>query len=63
MQKNSQITEGGAKEKASDREIALRAYFQWQERGCPEGSPEVDWFQAEEQLKSRVPVLVASLSS
>lgn len=30
--------------------IAARAYELWQERGCPEGSPEVDWFQAEEEL-------------
>jgi Protein of unknown function (DUF2934) len=32
--------------------ISVRAYQLWQERGCPEGSPEVDWYQAEEQLKT-----------
>ena len=30
--------------------IKLAAYYLWQERGCPFGSPEVDWFRAEEQL-------------
>ncbi len=30
--------------------IAALAYRLWQERGCPEGSPEVDWLRAEEEL-------------
>jgi hypothetical protein len=29
------------------RAIAELAYHFWQERGCPEGSPEEDWYQAE----------------
>jgi DUF2934 family protein len=33
-------------------DIAILAYALWQERGCPLGSPEEDWFKAEEQLKS-----------
>jgi hypothetical protein len=33
--------------------IAARAYELWQQRGCPIGSPEVDWFQAEDELKTR----------
>jgi len=28
-------------------EVAGLAYTLWQERGCPDGSPEVDWFRAE----------------
>ena len=31
-------------------QIASLAYALWQERGCPEGSPEADWLQAEEEL-------------
>ena len=31
-------------------QIASIAYGLWQSRGCPEGSPEEDWFRAEEQL-------------
>ena len=33
--------------------IAARSYELWQERGCPIGSPEVDWFRAEEELRDR----------
>ena len=31
-------------------EIALRAYGLWQERGSPIGSPEEDWFRAEQEI-------------
>ena len=32
------------------RELAFQF---WTERGCPEGSPEDDWFRAERELRSR----------
>jgi hypothetical protein len=32
-------------------EITLRAYRIWEERGCPIGSPEEDWFRAEEEIR------------
>ena len=31
-------------------QIAALAYRLWQERGCPEGSPEIDWLDAEQRL-------------
>jgi Protein of unknown function (DUF2934) len=34
-------------------QIAALAYALWQARGCPEGSPEVDWFQAEQNSQLR----------
>jgi hypothetical protein len=34
-------------------EIAARSYELWHERGCPIGSPEVDWFRAEDELRDR----------
>lgn len=34
-------------------EIAALAYEHWLARGCPEGSPEEDWFEAAEELRSR----------
>ena len=34
-------------------EIAALAYELWQARGCPNGSPEEDWFRAAEELWSR----------
>lgn len=39
---------------ANTAEIARLAYHLWQSRGCPEGSPEVDWLQAEQQLSERI---------
>jgi Protein of unknown function (DUF2934) len=33
------------------RRTALLAYEFWRARGCPEGSPDEDWFLAEEQLR------------
>jgi hypothetical protein len=34
-------------------DIALLAYSYWEARGQPEGSPDIDWFRAEEELKKR----------
>ena len=34
-------------------QIAALAYALWEARGCPEGSPEDDWFQAEQQLTAK----------
>lgn len=31
-------------------QVASLAYTLWQQRGCPEGSPEEDWLRAEEEL-------------
>ena len=38
---------------ASRDEIAARAHQRWVQRGRPEGSPEVDWREAEEELRLR----------
>lgn len=35
----------------TETKIASLAYFFWQSRGCPEGSPEDDWFRAETELR------------
>lgn len=32
--------------------IELLAYTLWQQRGCPEGSPEQDWLEAKLLLQS-----------
>jgi hypothetical protein len=34
-------------------ELSSHAYRCWQERGCPEGSPEVDWERAQQELRER----------
>ena len=33
--------------------IALRAYELWRQRGSPVGSPEIDWLEAERELKEQ----------
>lgn len=33
-------------------EIATLAYFLWQARACPHGSPKEDWFNAENALRA-----------
>ena len=33
--------------------ISTRAYECWCERGCPEGSPEIDWHRAESEVRER----------
>jgi hypothetical protein len=35
-----------------ENEVALRAYENWQKRGCPIGSPDEDWYEAEAELRS-----------
>ncbi len=35
------------------QEIAALAYSLWQARGCPEGSPEEDWLNAERALNEQ----------
>jgi len=34
-------------------DIAALAYELWKTRGCPDGSPQEDWFHAAEDLRSR----------
>lgn len=34
-------------------QIAALAYALWQERGGPDGSPEEDWLNAEQELRTR----------
>jgi len=34
----------------TQHDIAALAYELWRARGCPEGTPETDWYQAEAQL-------------
>jgi Protein of unknown function (DUF2934) len=42
---NAQVSETSTEEN-----LAKLAYGLWQERGCPYGSPETDWLEAERKL-------------
>jgi len=33
-------------------QVERLAYCYWQSRGCPEGSPDDDWFRAEQDLNT-----------
>jgi hypothetical protein len=33
------------------KRICERAYQLWEERGCPEGSPDHDWFMAQREIE------------
>jgi hypothetical protein len=35
--------------------IRRRAHELWQKRGCPTGTPELDWLEAERQLRAEAP--------
>ncbi len=43
----------GPSEAEMHERIAALAYELWQARGCPDGSPEDDWFRAEEELQAQ----------
>ncbi len=36
---------------ALDKQVNELAYMLWLKRGCPMGSPEVDWFRAERTVR------------
>ena len=40
----------GADVEAVREQVQALAYHLWLERGCPIGSPEVDWLRAEEEI-------------
>jgi hypothetical protein len=46
-------TERNLSETVSENAIAVLAYLLWQERGCPKGSDQDDWFRAEKELQDR----------
>ena len=35
----------------NENDTAVLAYYLWQARGCPDGSAEADWYQAEEKQR------------
>jgi hypothetical protein len=45
--------------KLNEHETAERAYELWEARGRPEGSPETDWFRAEQELTADLDAVAA----
>lgn len=50
---NNRLLRSGLSATPTAHEIAALARKLWDERGCPEGSPEQDWYEAERQLKKQ----------
>jgi hypothetical protein len=50
----------GRSEPIEERAVAARAYECWQERGCPIGSDQEDWFRAEKELKKQAKIQTAA---
>jgi hypothetical protein len=48
-----QPSPSNASETVDQQRIAELAYEFWQARGCPDGSPELDWLRAEQELQGR----------
>ena len=42
-------------------EIARLAYSYWEARGCPIGSPEDDWYRAENELRQPITAAAAAV--
>lgn len=50
----ARASESQVPEESMHEDIARLAYALWQQRGCPNGSAEFDWFAAEEKLLEAV---------
>ena len=57
---SSETSVQSAELRPAHEQIALLAYALWQQRGCPEGSSDEDWFRAEQELLTRSKTSVAT---
>jgi len=62
MDSSSESTEHSSMS-SSEQDVAVLAYHLWQARGCPEGSPEVDWYMAKEQLEESISSSTLSMAA
>ena len=50
---NANARDALALDHMEEKALAQLAYIYWEERGEPTGSPNEDWFRAEQEIKSR----------
>lgn len=50
IQEETELAVATNTEENGGNPVARRAYQLWLERGCPDGSPEEDWYRAEHEL-------------
>jgi len=60
MKKAIQRTNETGRTISDEEAVRQLAYELWRARGCPIGSPEDDWYAAEEQLNQPKSMAVAS---
>ncbi len=53
QQVRQQVSTGHGVVSFGHADTAILAYGLWQARGCPQGSPDEDWFRASAKLRSR----------
>ncbi len=59
--RSGEATDLGIEHRTLDQEaIARLAYFYWEERRCPNDSPDEDWFRAEAELRTQLPAAASS---
>jgi Protein of unknown function (DUF2934) len=58
----SAATETRSPEAQMREQITALAYDLWQHRGCPEGTPETDWFRAKQELLAQAAELSQRMS-
>jgi hypothetical protein len=57
--RNEERATNGPVPQSDHEQVATLAYRLWHERGCPQGSPDVDWFQAQQLLRNGQPQIAA----
>jgi Protein of unknown function (DUF2934) len=50
-EQNEVDNEGDGSSSPNQQEIALRAFELWHAKGCPDGTAEENWFEAEAELQ------------
>ena len=59
--KSDEASDLGIEHPTADREaIGRLAYLYWEERGCPNDSPDEDWFRAEAELRQQLAAAASS---
>jgi hypothetical protein len=60
-----QVAQPAAPTKVPHERIAMRAYEKWLQRGCPHGTDQMDWLEAEAELTAEVhrPGMIANATT
>jgi len=51
-QRSTSSTSSPSGTQVSQDKIAMRAYEKWCQRGCPHGTDQQDWYEAEREIRA-----------